>query len=96
MSTKGMLQLLTPFAVGVLVFVVFYLLGSLSWILEAIFEFLDDIGIDNRIDRFFRDLYDDFFFIVNNGNIAGRVVAIVLWIIGTIITELWITTEDMD
>ena len=43
-----------------------------------------------------QDLYRKFFFLLNDRNTVGHVVAIILWIIGTIIAELWITTEDID
>lgn len=89
---KKFIQDIFEIAFTVLVFIGFYLLGSLSWILESIFDFLDVHGLE----RMFRDLYRKFFFLLNDRNTVGPVVAIILWIIGTIITELWITTEDID
>lgn len=90
MKFKGMIQVLIPLIVGVAVFLLFYLLGGVSYILEWLFDAIDDIGIDNRLDRFFDDV-GDFFCVLKNRNLAGRVVAIIVWLIVTIIAEIYST-----
>lgn len=94
MKFKGMIQLLIPVIVGVVVFILFYLLGGVSYILEWLFDVIDDIGIDNRLDRFFDDV-GDFFCVLKDRNLAGRVVAIIVWLIGTIIAEI-VSTDIND
>ena len=94
MKLKGMIQLLIPVIVGVVVFILFYLLGGVSYILEWLFDVIDDIGIDNRLDRFFDDV-GDFFCVLKDRNLAGRVVAIIVWLIGTIIAEI-VSTDIND
>ena len=94
MKFKGMIQVLIPLIVGVAVFLLFYLLGGVSYIFEWLFDAIDDIGIDNRLDRFFDDV-GDFFCVLKDRNLAGRVVAIIVWLIGTIIAEI-ASTEIKD
>lgn len=94
MRFKGMIQVLIPLIVGVVVFLLFYLLGGVSYILEWLFDAIDDIGIDNRLDRFFEDI-GDFFCVLRDRNMAGKVVAIVVWLIGTIVAEIF-STEIRD
>lgn len=89
-----MIQVLIPLIVGVVVFILFYLLGGVSYILEWLFDVIDDIGIDNRLDRFFDDV-GDFFCVLKDRNLAGRVVAIIVWLIGTIIAEI-VSTDIND
>lgn len=90
MKFKGMIQVLIPLIVGVVVFLLFYLLGGVSYVLEWLFDVIDDIGIDNRLDRFFEDI-GDFFCVLRDRNMAGKVVAIVVWLIVTIVAEIFST-----
>ena len=85
-----MIQVLIPLIVGVVVFLLFYLLGGVSYVLEWLFDVIDDIGIDNRLDRFFEDI-GDFFCVLRDRNMAGKVVAIVVWLIVTIVAEIFST-----
>lgn len=94
MKFKGMIQVLIPLIVGVVVFLLFYLLGGVSYILEWLFDAIDDIGIDNRLDSFFEDV-GDFFCVLRDRNMSGKVVAIIVWLIGTIVAEIF-STEIRD
>ena len=78
-----MFQLLAPFAVAVVVFIAFYFLGFIAAIIEALVN-----GVKGATDL------QDFFFIANGENNAGVVLAIIVWIIGTIIAEVYITDNS--
>ncbi len=83
MSDKSMAQICVPFITAVAVIVVFYVLG---FILNVILDLIFNIGE-----------VSDFFYLFGDYNsaagTAGWVVAGILWVISTVIFELY-TSQD--
>lgn len=83
MNSKGILQIAIPFIWAIVVVVAFYGLGF-------IFGFGGDFiqhSINREVGLFFERIAENFLFIFD-GNTAGLIVAVIIWLILTIWSEL--------
>lgn len=93
MSEKGMVQLLAPFAAGVVIVVAFYVLGSLM----AIIGELAGLGYDlyrvdvlSGIEYLLKDVTGFLFIFSGDYPVGSGIFAVICWIVLTILIELWI------